>query len=409
MPSSFSSAFTPQLLEVIQRAQAGDPQARLAAESFRNAPELSAVAKPVDVVAQGTPAGMMSPGLASLQQDLPTPQSSPSLGATPAFAQQQQDFGSIGATRPRPHDWGKIAQMASIGFSSLGSALGGRVKADPGVVNQMMAQQYQQDQQDQLQRRHGMWDLAFKQSQELPPQIIADPKFASLAQAKAALEADMQDGKVDNEKNVSLFLTELARFKPELDQLAIDTKVQQQVGMEGKLQKGREAAGLAMPMEQQDFNFEGTPVTRTEFLKLSDIRRQKDEANQTRLDIAKENAEARKFAASEGAANRAAMMRAQDADRVGSAVRQTFQQNMQRFYKADPFTGEFPEEGKTRQRALVSMKDMLFEGAGRSGYRVQEPNMINGWQWQVNDKTFSPDEAGTSEMLEYLASKLGVQ
>lgn len=157
-------------------------------------------------------------------------------------------------------NWGGLADTLSVGLSSIGNALGNpRAAYTPESVD-MAKERLRASQVDQLNRRHSMWDDAHKQSQSLPPEVMTDPAFAGLAQAKAALDKDLMDGKIDNEKNVSSFLTEMARHRNELTQLGINT----QAGQEQQLSSARAGAGAKHLEELRARAAQGDPQAQAE-------------------------------------------------------------------------------------------------------------------------------------------------
>jgi hypothetical protein len=74
------------------------------------------------------------------------------------------------------------------------------------------------EQQAELTRRQAGWESAFEDSKSLPPEVQGDPKFAPLVEAAYALQKDMEDGKIDNEKNMSNWLTQKAKFSGEVSE-----------------------------------------------------------------------------------------------------------------------------------------------------------------------------------------------
>ena len=383
------------LAKLFQKVEAGDPQAVKAVQAFRDSPELTRMftskAEPmVDELATQLPVELS--------------QGRQNLGAEPSFTPPGGGGVEVQGgeyLHKRPHDWSKILQMASIGFSSLGNAFGGRVKAESPIAN-MMLQDYQQQQMDQLKRRHSMWDTAYQASQGLPPEVLTDPQFATLAKAKAALDKDMEDRKIDNEKNVSLFLTELARFKPELDTLSLQSRARTQAAGEGVLQGERERLGLA---EARDYNFEGTPVTRSEYLQLAKWRRQLEEEIRGRQDIAEANRLSRETTAREGRLgrefaarlasgdrNRAANLR--DIQQMGQATRTMIEDAIKRSLIMDENSGRMVIDPAAEQQAYMDNADAIVAAAQAAGINFQEPDsddpindffVINGRKFDARD------------------------
>lgn len=203
------------------------------------------------------PSGM-SESLGSVMPSLDEERAASAASATPApdaggggVETRDVETGSQGEEKA-PRDWGTLAAKLSVGLTDIGNAFGNANAKVGGGIYEMSKDKLQQQQIAQLKQRHGMWDQAYQDAQALPAEVLQDPQFASLAQAKAALEKDMLDGKIDNEKNVSTFLTEKARYARDLEQLGIDTKAQQQLGVEAKLSEGRAAQEAAQTQRMQE-------------------------------------------------------------------------------------------------------------------------------------------------------------
>jgi len=135
--------------------------------------------------------------------------------------------------------WVDLARLANVGLTDLGNALGNPRARMGGGLYEMNRDYFQTSQMEQLRKRHEMFDDAFKQSQALPSEVLVDERFSGLSAAKAALEKDAADGKIDNEKNVSTFLTEMARSKKDLEQLQLQTQVQNELAQEEKMETAR--------------------------------------------------------------------------------------------------------------------------------------------------------------------------
>jgi hypothetical protein len=157
----------------------------------------------------------------------------------------------------------------SVGLSDIGNAVGNPRAAFTPQGVEMAKQRLQASQVDQLQRRHAMWDDAHKQSMALPTEIMTDPRFSGLAQAKAALDKDLMDGKVDNEKNVSNFLTELLRSKKDLEDLQLQTGTEHQLEQEKKLSQGRLAQQEAEYADIKARAEAGDPVAQASFSRMA--------------------------------------------------------------------------------------------------------------------------------------------
>jgi len=384
---------TLRLKKLFERAEAGDPQAKQEVQGFQDSVELTGAG------AQAKPDWEVP--LASLMQSLPQAQSSPALGATPTFAPSRPEVSVEGDFSKPKRDWGGILKNASILLSDFGRT----GKGMQGVEAPSHVQRFKQEQLDQLNRRHSMWEGAFQQSQALPPEVLTDPKFASLAQAKVALDKDMQDGKVDNEKNVSMFLTEVQRFRPELEQVGMLTKVKQQVAGEGLLQKEREAQGLAQPMEQKgEYNYEGTPVTRSEYLKLSSDREQKREERAFRLAQLEEQIRGRKAVAGINQQGRQDTLDDQKRRRTMANINNLVQNQIRLFPEVDEETGKPVVTERSLVKAVMQNKEAILRAAQAIGVDIQPPNYVdptNAGKWIVEGQAFDPrtDEA---DMLMFL-------
>jgi hypothetical protein len=110
-----------------------------------------------------------------------------------------------------------------------------------GALYEQQKEYLRSNQMNQLTKRHQMFDDAFKQSQTLPTEVQTQPGFEALAKAKAALEKDAADGKIDNEKNVSGFLTEMSRARTDLEKLMQQTATTRKLEEEQALEAGRAA------------------------------------------------------------------------------------------------------------------------------------------------------------------------
>jgi len=142
---------------------------------------------------------------------------------------------SQGGEEKQPRDWQSLLGVLGVGLTDFGNAIGNPRAPVGGAFYDLMKSKLQAQQMDQLKRRQSMWDDAYTQSQALPQEVLTDERFAGLSQAKAILDKDMEDGKIDNEKSVSNFLTEQARVKRDLEELGLDIKARQQAETEAKL------------------------------------------------------------------------------------------------------------------------------------------------------------------------------
>lgn len=398
------------LRKLFAKAEGGDLRAKEAIKAFQDSPELTEVFKKKPVLGgdiglaelppMTMPLGPQRPGLSSFTSNPTSPQN----GVGGAFP------GASGEGKA-PTNWGNVASRAGIALSGIAQSLNPRAYNEPGGV-QDARQRLQADQMAQLEQRHKMWGLAFDDSQSLPPEVLQDPQFATLAQAKAALDKDMMDGKVDNEKNVSMFLTELARYKPQLDQLSLLSKARNQAAGEGLLQTEREKLGVA---EAKDYNFEGTPVTRTEYLRNAADRQTRQENNARSEANVKEAAEARRFAASEAAAARKFAAGEADKDRdiartaaaarqAGITARALINNSAKQYAVPDPENQakRIVTEDSVAD-AVMANKLGLMEAARNAGINVVDKSMGFGDQRElnVNGKQFGPDEEEDAMMYIY--------
>ena len=141
--------------------------------------------------------------------------------------------------------WIDLLRLGSVGLTDIGNALGNPRTPVGGAIYEQNKEYFRKNQMDQLQRRHDMFDDAYNQSKALPTEALTDPAFSGLAAAKTALDKDAEDGKIDNEKNVSRFLTEMSRSKKDLEQLQLQTTTANQLAAEQRMEEGRRQRTLA--------------------------------------------------------------------------------------------------------------------------------------------------------------------
>lgn len=395
------------LKKLFQKAEAGDAEAKRAIQAFNESPELSGAA----FASPGKP-DLDVPLVQQLPSDLPAARTSPGLSSLAQVSKRPEDFAAAGvggAFEQGPkRNWGGIFDKIAVGAEGLANAF---TNSRQGYdVAGGARQRLQTEQMAQLQRRHQMWDTAFSASQQLPAEVLQDPQFSSLAQAKASLDKDMMDGKVDNEKNVSLFLTELARFKPELDTLSAQSRAKTQVAGEGMLQKEREKAGLALPMEQQSYNFEGSPVTRSEYLKLSSDRKQRAEERKFRLAQLEETIRGRKDVAGINAQIRQDALRGQEDARTLGGVRHLVDSAASQYAEPDPNDpmGKPRVTAGSMVKAVMDNETAIINAAKNMGIQIEEPDVTRGTtDYKVNGKTFPADEL--PDLLMYLYQVINSQ
>lgn len=161
------------------------------------------------------------PGARRVGPQEPSPLHSSGTGA-PMSSEEADSPGGGG-------DWKSMLSVVGLGLTDLGNVIGNpRAKVGEGAAYQLTKQRLAESQLQQLKSRQDLWDRTHQQSQAIPPEILAMPEMSSLAQAKAALDQDLLDGKIDNEKNVSTFLTELERAKPQIQQFLLRQQVEDQ-------------------------------------------------------------------------------------------------------------------------------------------------------------------------------------
>lgn len=88
----------------------------------------------------------------------------------------------------------------------------------------------QRKQQEESARTQKIWSDQWEQAQQLPSEVLTDPKFAELRDAVMAMQKDMETGNVANTKTAGNFMMARAKFKDELDKiqarLAVDKEVE---------------------------------------------------------------------------------------------------------------------------------------------------------------------------------------
>jgi hypothetical protein len=329
------------------------------------------------------------------ESQAPEQTGAPQAGGSPATDSSSSSSSSGGGG----HDWGTLLRMAGSGFSSLGHNFGNSNPAEEGSINKMGVERLRADQMNALKQRHSMWDTAYKHSQELPPEVLSDPRFATLATAKAALDKDMLDGKIDNEKNVSLLLTELARHKDELDQVSQNSKVKQQIAGETQLLQGREAAGLVEP---KDYNFEGTPVTRTEYLAASKMReKEKQDLEQDKLRW-ETQARWHKEQMDASSADRQALMDSRADQQHYQNITHAIDASAQQYAEQDE-NGNYRVTPKSMAKARAEHSQSIIREAKRRGVQVLMPGegpRLNRNSWLIDGQEY-PAEA-TDQVLQHL-------
>lgn len=386
------------LARLFQKAEAGDSTARR--EVQRLGPGFS---DSVDVEAKAQPAALdTGSALSSLQEKLPLGRqdlahytSSPGQTGDKVSPEEQKPgrkFLGLGGNA-----WKTIAMGLKGGIDGYLGAQGIRTDPNAGFVGKWRAEQ-----EDALKRRHDMWNTAYESSQTLPMELLQDPKFSTLAQAKVALDKDMQDGKVDNEKNVSQYLTELARFKKDLDEYSVLSKIQ----LAGK---AKQAEQNALIDAGQLANFEGVMVSPEDYARLSQART----GQAQELELANKRLAAQE---AETAAQREATAAYRDTTRQDRLDQQDFmrgqktlqgvssivQDSAKQFAQIDPESGRPVITDKSLAQAVMQNKDAILQGAANMGINIQYPNKVQPGadSYVVNGRKFAVGEE--PDLLMYL-------
>lgn len=343
------------------------------------------------------------------------------------------------AGEKNPRDWGTLAAKLSVGLADIGNAFGNPRAQVGGGIYEMSKQKLQAQQMDQLKRRQTMWDDAYTTSQQLPQEVLTDPRFAGLAQAKAALDKDMMDGKIDNEKNVSLFLTEQARVKRDLEELGLDVKAKQQLDMEGRLSQGRaeqeaaqtqriqeilanptayspqevELARLQMAKREQIFEEDGQQLFMTPTQKAQwDMQRKDREDNlQFRRDSLEMQDATRRFMAEQSAQARRDSLSDRDSARATAALGSMVESGMRRYGKPDE-DGNLLNPGEALDASLVENEEAIKQAARAAGVKFAAPGeggggpagALNDSYYEVNGQLFdasNPQETAAALRLLY--------
>jgi hypothetical protein len=81
---------------------------------------------------------------------------------------------------------------------------------------------------EKLKRRQRSWEDAYTEARSIPSSVLENPAMSELAEAHKALLKDMEDGKVDNEKNISNFLMLKSQYGDDIEQAKMDKKLEQE-------------------------------------------------------------------------------------------------------------------------------------------------------------------------------------
>jgi hypothetical protein len=130
----------------------------------------------------------------------------------------------------------QFKNIANMGMGLLGGALGGALSGNwrAGMAGGGAVQlaDFQQKQKDMLDRRHKAWESAYNEAAALPADIHTTPGMEEVAKAQQALMKDLQDGKVDNEQNLTNFLKVKAMYGGDIEKMTMDRKLADQKRME---------------------------------------------------------------------------------------------------------------------------------------------------------------------------------
>jgi hypothetical protein len=83
-------------------------------------------------------------------------------------------------------------------------------------------------QNEKLKRRQRSWEDAYTDARSIPSSVLENPAMSELAEAHKALLKDMEDGKVDNEKNISNFLMLKSQYADDIEQAKMDKQLEQE-------------------------------------------------------------------------------------------------------------------------------------------------------------------------------------
>jgi len=301
-----------------------------------------------------------------------------------------------------PPNWlkqGLIGLQGGIG-GYLSAAHPGYRPSEGGIV-----QRWKDEQMDALKRRHAMWEGTYDMAQKLPSAVLTDPRLSSLASAKQALDKDMMDGKIDNEKNVSNFLTELQRHKADVDALGQAEAIKQQVGMTTGLAKGYEQAGITPQGERTTQVSIGGKEFRLPEHEAA-IRAEQQEKNeqaaeaaklhwQTYRDVAGQRAGAERARATQAAADRDTAQKTTAERHTGTVARALLSQAAKQIAQANP--DQDPTE--LHSQAAQAIGEQLMMLADQEGL-VDE----SGQGYEFQGQTFPATSEGIAQLDSALAN-----
>lgn len=304
---------------------------------------------------------------------------------------------------------------------NIGNAVGNpRFQTPTGGYLEQVMQQRQQEQMQQLKMRHDLWADAYKQSQELPGEVLTAPEFAGLAQAKAALDKDMADGKIDNEKNVSTFLVEQAKAKVALKDLQLTNLAKDELGVEENKETirsqreaewaAKEAAGDPTALARRQLLGPSKQKIYEDTLKEREEQRKFREQQQREMNLYRQDSvAARREAAAAAAAARGDATAAAAAGRRGQFVSSSYENAIRRRLPDQATLSEMdPKQreelvGAAQQAALHEITPRLLAAARAAGLKITTPDQDATLGFSVNGVQLNDP----NEFALYLLGELG--
>lgn len=141
-----------------------------------------------------------------------------------------------GESKPGFFQSDEFKNIANMGLGMLGGAAGGALagnwRAGMAGGGAVQLRDFQDKQKDMLDRRHKAWESAYNEAAALPAEIHNTPGMEEVAKAQQALMKDLQDGKVDNEQNLTNFLKVKAMYGGDIEQMQMNKKLADQKRME---------------------------------------------------------------------------------------------------------------------------------------------------------------------------------